>query len=353
MTRRSVRALSILAACLLAPVAPCLAQGGLPPAVVQAQNIGPEQQGQVEQYVAGPLKDLGSDDNDTVKDARNALLSPFRGQTGVSVAFRQAYSNACMARLRELSSGSRDQVAANAIRVLAELGTPESLDLLGKKLSDKKSDSVRLIAAASCSRIFDILNPANAGQPAVLPADVQTLIDRLGDTILNETNPETLEAAVRALIPGTNLARPSFESVRAYAIQVLCKQIIARSKTPAAWPAASQALPALLRGQESLRELLGQANPRMALSQDQTKQVVTVQGQMITWIAENLREIEAGPGREYAERAIRVGETASGVGLDALGVRFVVPKMADDFKAGTPEGDKKFFDKATQLRRLL
>jgi hypothetical protein len=341
-----------MAACFLAPVAPALAQGGLPAAVVQAQSIGPEQQSQIQQYVADPLKNLGSDDNDVIKEARSALLQPLR-TPGISVSFRQAYSSACMPRLRELTTGSRDQVVANAIRVIADLGTPESLELLGKLLTDKRPDNVRLVAASSCARVFEILNRGE-GTPAVLPGDVQGLIDRLGDCMAdNGASPDVLDAVIRSLMPGMKPIKAGFEAVRAKAIDVLCKQIIAKSKSPAAWPIASQALPALLRGQEALRDLLGEANPRNALSEDQTKLVTAVQGRLITWIAENLKEVQPGPTRDLAERSIRVGETACTISLEALGVHFQAAKMADDFKANTPERDRQFFDKATQLRRLL
>ncbi len=347
MTRRSVRALCVMAACLLGPAALCMAQATLPPELVQAQSIGPAQADQIHQYVQTPLQNLGSDDNDAVKEARNTLLAPLR-VPNVGVSFRQEYSKQCLPRLTELTKGTRDQVASNALRVVGELATSEAVELLGQKLGDKKSDSVRYFATAECARVFEVVD---TNQPALLPGDLRTMADKLGDAVLNEAHPDALHAAVRALVRGSKLTRDGFESVRKGSLAVLCKQCIARSKTPNAWAVGSQALPALLQAQSDLREMLGQANPRLALQQDEVRAVVALQARMIVWMSENVREIQAGtPARQVAEQSVRVGETACVVGLDKLGARYESQRMAEDFKAGD---DKKFFDKASQLRRQL
>lgn len=351
MARRSVRTFWMIAACLLGPVCLALAQAPpLPAALVQAANLAPDQIKQIQQFAEDVLKNLSSDDGELRKQARNALIDPLKGR-GVSVSFRQAYSAALMTKLAQLARDFRDGVATNALRVVGELATSEAVELLGERLSDKSSVSVRLFAAMECARVYDMLNPANEFQPAARPPELQTLADKLGDRLVNETHSNVLDTVVRALMSGASVSREGFDAVRKKAFAVLCTQSVARAKALAGWPQALDAMPALLRGQDFLRDALGQPNPRLALTPEEARQVLSVQGQLIFWIADHLKEIGEATPRQLPDQVLRVAETACVVGFEKLGEQLQPQKLADDFKKGTPEGDRDFFRKALELRR--
>ncbi len=344
-----------MAMCLLGPDSQCLAQiAPLPDAVIQAQTLTPEFVGLIQQYAADGSKNLGTDDAELVKQSRNVLIAPFKSQN-VSVEFRQKYSEILMPKLAPLVDGPRDLNATNALRVAGELATTEAAELLGKTLSDKRPDAVRLFAAMECGRVFEILNPDHAknAQPAVRPPELLSIIDKLGDRVLHEARSNVLDATVRALLAGARVNRDGFAGVRNKAVDVLCTQAAARAKAMANWAEAMEAMPALLRVQIFLRDAIGEANPQMALTPAQIKLDVAVHGQLIAWIADNLKQMEEGTSRQLPEQAIRVGENACVVGLEKLNEAYQSQKLADDFKKATPEGDREFFAKVLTLRQKL
>src|SRR5204863_3139952 len=97
-----------------------------------------------------------------------------------------------------------ETVAFNALVVAGELATAKAATLVIKKLPDAR-DPVRLGAAAAAGRTF---NAVKNGQPAIASNDLETLTERLGERLLNETQPQVLDTVLRSLLAAMEVTQP-------------------------------------------------------------------------------------------------------------------------------------------------
>lgn len=344
MKPRSVRILLIAMASLLGSASWSAAQQPLPTTVVESSNPDPSE---IENFVRGPLAALASNDFAQIKQAREMLLSPFKGGRP-SVGFRLAYTDKTLPALRELAKNSRDDVATNAIRVVADLGTPRAAEFLGSQLRDSRV-AVRIFAAMGAKRMMDLVRPDV--QPALDQADLLTLVDQLGDRLLEETSASALDGAVRALDAGVSLRRDALDSVRHRALTRLCVSGITRARALPPWAQSAELLPPLLRAQITVREVLTGARPALAPTDAEILRAIEFEAQMIAVAVSNLRTLNNDPpeARTTLADIVRVGESAIVVGLPKVRDEWRSRNMAESLAKGAPQGDQEFQRNALEL----
>jgi hypothetical protein len=360
MTRRRFPAIYVLLAALLGPAPIALAQGQIPPATITATDPTAEQLKQVDEYVAANLPVLSSDDSDKIKQARNRLLEPLRpkGNTGPSVRFRTEYSNRLAKTLGELAVSQREVVAFNAVRVAGELATPDAVAVLVKGIDDKRP-SVRLMAAAGMGRTFDAVHQLS---PAIGADAVVALIGRVGQMVAAEQQPQVLQTAVRSLVVAMSITRQGYQDVRPAAFAALTTQVGVRARQLGA--GGQIFMPALLIAADATRTALASvSDPVLRLNDAGNKQAAELSGHLVACIMRRLADFQAAAGdtdavtkakadyRAVAADVVAMAEASAVVALSRppMNTSIEAKNMAEEFKKGTAEGDRAFFQKALQL----
>lgn len=347
MTRRTLQAVCLLLAAILAPAPWAGAQtAGLPKEIVEAQQLSTEQTAQVQKYIADNLPKISSGNKSDLKAGRDALLDPFKDR-GISVAFRQEYSGKGLVKdLAQLTAGTDETIAINAIRVAGELATSESADLLETQLNDPRM-AIRYSAAAGLCRTFDAVATTS---PAMVTSATIQMVTRLGQMLTTERQPEVLDASVRALARATRMDKKELAGVREAALDTLADSASARLKKMGAAVEDDAAAPAMLRALTVIRESLANANEALQPNATGVKKAAELAGHAIEYINRNLKELQKRPAANRAtqEAMLREAETILGAAAQRTGGQYTERKLANDFAQG-PAGERSFFQKVLEI----
>lgn len=215
---------------------------GIPSAMAQrvsdetakSVTIAANQKQEIAALAQAELPKLADADPETRSTARHVILEPL-GVTGVSVAFRIEYSQQLLDGLKKLAADNKaggaggEPAALNAIRVMGELATGESLKSLKDILADPRP-SVRRAAAFAYERTFRIAGAGN-GAPAVADAQVMTALSELADRLKTEDEPLVIDGIVLALDAAINVGEvQQLAGVREQAVKLLAETVAARLK---------------------------------------------------------------------------------------------------------------------------
>ncbi len=253
-------------------------------AIIGAQNIGPAEKKAIEDHVALHIKDLGGDDPERVRKAKNALVNPVLEQA-VSVPFRLEYSRILLdAKLGELCTSKNETVAINALRLAGEVSENGTLGLVEEGLKDSRS-AVRYAAVFAAGRAFEQAMPATR-PVAVTVAKLEQMVAGVARA-MNKDKEETLivDAASRSLLSAAQIDRPKHESVGRSAATEVCKGL--GKRVGAAGPEDLMIIEAGQRAAAQFTEMLGGAKGAQ-FDKDARKEAAALGGELAAWVVRQI-----------------------------------------------------------------
>lgn len=252
--------------------------------VINAGNIGAGEKKAIEDHVALHIKDLGGDDPEKIRKAKNALVNPLL-EPAVSVPFRLEYSRVLAASgLGELCKSKNETAAINALRLAGEVAENEMLGLVEEGFKDTRS-AVRYAAVFAAGRAFEQVMPADRSVAATSSKLEQVV--RGVVTAMNKDKEETLiiDAASRSLLSAARVERPRYESIGKLASAEVCKGLSKR--VAAAGPDDLTIVEAGQRAAAQFGEILGGAKGPQ-FDKDARKEAVTLAGELAAWVVRQI-----------------------------------------------------------------
>lgn len=208
--------LAVVAASLCAGTPELHAQQQIPDTVITSGSVSKDGLDAINALVNSAKAGLSSTNQDELKRARTALLTPLR-VTGVSSDFRTAYSSVVTPVLQPLIADKRDTVAVSALSIAGELCTREGLELSAKGLADTRPQ-VRVRAALAHARTFVACRDS---APALLPAQVDTSLKALQTMMTSEQDGHVLDALGSALEAAMRIPDTKVEGSHAKAFDAM------------------------------------------------------------------------------------------------------------------------------------
>lgn len=336
-------------------------QTRIPPDVISANSIAPDQQQEIARYVNENIARLKSDDPKDIREGRRALLEPL-GNTSIQVAFRLAYGDLLKPELARLmndpalaTSVEAQNRAIAALVVAADIATGDSIDLLVGALGSARED-LRHQAAYGLRRTFEAIHRT---PPAAPGAAVQRAIRALGDRLPVETNALVLQADINALREAGLVDRPGI-AVQPDAIGALAAGVKDLIKAREGKMPDRELLGVLLRA-ATVRDLLQPGRARVPDAQ--IRQAAEIGGDLVAFVA---RAAQAQPSRvpmgeqpppepttrELFAQTAKAGETLILFArqlLDATGGQPQSVNLDNDLRQGTTRGDANFLANAGRL----
>lgn len=189
----------------------------LPRSTVETISVSPAQRTQIQQFVDNWTPRVTSDDPQDIKRGVEALTLPLQSQ-GVSVAFRQAYTQLLKGLLDDLGSSDDISDTLSMLRISGELATPSAVGRILGKL-DADDIGVRLFAISRAGHVFEA---TRINGPAMTGNDATSLIDAIVDNLSNNMeHPELIRASARTLASGAMLGTKDLGNARSQAIIAL------------------------------------------------------------------------------------------------------------------------------------
>lgn len=246
-------------------------------------------------------------DDAAIRKARSALLGPLRCNA-VSLNFRAEYSRALLPVLAPLvqDANGKDQPAANALRLAGELATPQSVPLITKAMTDKRS-SVRYAACFAAGRVFDAVKAPRAA--AIGATEMDQLFEALDAFVKAETDSNLLDAAVLALGTGTSITTttiPQYDA-RSRAVETLANAIGAKAKSFPSAP-SDKTLEVLLRAESNLREVFLAIAGGGGLSNSASVAVAGLAGDILALASRSLKANPSPARRELLASVVTAAE---------------------------------------------
>lgn len=338
---------SLLVAGLLSVAAPgAWAQvNEIPKEIIRAQTIAPNQESTIREFVVLRLGKLADADPMVIKRSRDELLAPFKdGQ--VSVAFRQAYDVIATPELKRLVGDPNDVIVVNGLRIAAEMATSNGTAILESKLGDKLP-AVRFAAVNGMERTMTAL----ARGPAIPPQRVEQVVDLLGKVIVDPTStPEVVDAAVRALWAGRNVAIGSVKS-RSFHEMTTSVGKVAQRIGGQPTPEATQQM--FLRAAGFARDGIG--NAQLGLGGDSARDATWMTGQLLSW---SFCQFKAGNMAQKADRGVaadvvKVAETTMVLAGQKAGVAIAPQQLGTDFEKADGANDQNFVRNLPKLMQPI
>ena len=196
-----------------------IAQTGadLPRSTVETISVSPAQRDQITQFVDAWAPKIQSDDPQGTKRAIEALTKPLASR-GVSIAFRQAYTQTVSGLLDRLEADQSVSAKLSALRLAGDLATPEAVDIIISGIQDDDL-GVSLFAVSRAGRALEVTQTLG---PAITGSDARKLIQSVLDlSNTPEADPELVRAAARTLAAGSALTNKDLADTRSQAIIAL------------------------------------------------------------------------------------------------------------------------------------
>ena len=197
--------------------------GTLAATVVESSDVTSGQRDAVKQFIDAHKDGLKGEATE-IRRSRNALLEPLRNPR-ITVAFRLEYTRQLTPVLRPLVSDVNDVVAVNALRVVGELATASSVELLTEALKDKRP-GVRYIAASGFENTFQAMQRS---VPAVGGSQALRMVDTLKAAIASEKDARVLEGLVLALQEASRIPKRQVEGMRDAGTLALAEAVSAKA----------------------------------------------------------------------------------------------------------------------------
>ncbi|MFG0256435.1 MAG: hypothetical protein ACF8GE_00865 [Phycisphaerales bacterium JB043] len=282
----------------------------------------------IRQYARAHLDALGDGDASARSGAREALREPLVDVTLPSVAFRLAYDAELRIDLQRMIDDGDAPKAINAIYIMGDLGTTQSMGTLISALSSD-DESIRYATAVALRRTMEIIN---SGRGAITVDDVPGLIDTIRQAMERETSVLVVDALVRALEP----LRTDAE-LRDAANIAICQGVVAVFRARATNADAYQDAMTLYRAIATVQ------STHMDLGTDPDRQLVEQSGDLAgQTMAELLRVLQNGGIDDSALfdislKGMRAAETLAGLAapnLDRSTTSVTINRATRDLQAG-------------------
>ena len=209
---------------MLAGARTLAAQNTLDPNIVEATILGPEQQTQLDRFIAEHAGNLDNDDPIRRRPSRIALLSPFSGDE-ISVDFRLNYAERLMPVLERIVADGDTKIAIAGLRIAGALATDESVRLL----IDAAGDDDRAMRYTAAWGIAETFEQIDRHSPAIDERLLEELISTLEVRLRLEQNPYVFDVVGRSpLGQASRLDRPQWREYAERAQAVQAEQTAAR-----------------------------------------------------------------------------------------------------------------------------
>jgi hypothetical protein len=238
------------------------AQFDLPSEIVSS-TIEPsaEQRQQIDAFIKPQLEKLASDEPEKVMQARRALVEPLKVTGNAGVGFRMAYGKALEPGLRAAVDSGKEMQQVNAIFIAGELGTTQSLTVIGLGRAST-TPSVRFQAAAATRRLIE--NLREVSNSPLAESDQVRALRETRTALMSEQDALVQNAQLSALAAGVSVTTLQVEAAQqlAEAINQLARRA---SQTPASHHVVSGMeravglVQAQLRGAQNVRPQFIQA----------------------------------------------------------------------------------------------
>lgn len=225
-TSRRFMPLRLAAAMLMLAAAPAWAQpttADIPVGTVNSLMLGSTELAQIKTYIDAYAPALLGSPGVTQVRARKALINPLN-LADVSVAFRQAYSDALGAHLQSLLKAADPGATLTGLRLAGELATEDAIELI-IPFTSSDDDGIRLFAISRLERIFDVVA---ARTPSLSPATADRIVASLGAALAAEQSVIVADAGVRALLSASHIKQPNFEGIRFAAVTQMTTNVSTR-----------------------------------------------------------------------------------------------------------------------------
>lgn len=293
-----------IAVFMLSPNAIAQSSADLPRSTVEAISISASQRTQIDSFVSVWSSRALSEKAQDSKRAMEALTTPLQGR-GVSVAFRQAYTQAITALMNELDAADTIGATISSLRLAGELATPAGVARV-KAAMNNDDLGIQIFAV---SRAGEIFNSTKSG-PAITPNDANTLINAI-NSISSKTDidPTLLGACVRSLSTATTMPSKDMGDARSNAIVALANAVgpHLRALNVHDNPSFAQSLglEAASAMTASIADISSQTNA------DAVKAAVGLGGDIISVSLRRVfgKTIEPVADRELTVRSVQAGET--------------------------------------------
>ena len=213
---RFIRPLCVLTLALSTGIAAAQPGNSLPRSTVETISVNPGQRTQIQQFVDNWSPRVTSGDAQDTKRGLEALTDPLQGR-GVSVAFRQAYTQSLDSLLDDLENSTSVADQLSMLRISGDLATPAAVNRV-RSLMDDDDMGVRLFAISRAGQVFET---TRVHGPAMTGNDANALIEALTQAAQNNENEEIIRACARALASGTSLGTRDLGDSRSNAIIAL------------------------------------------------------------------------------------------------------------------------------------
>lgn len=302
---RLTRPLSVLVLAFGACLASAQPGTALPRSTVETISVNPSQRAQIQEFVNNWTARVTSDDAQDTKRGIEALTAPLQGR-GVSVAFRQAYSQLLDSLLSELEASETIADKLSILRISGDLATPAAVNHIRDLMNDD-DEGVRLFAISRAGQVFET---TRVHGPAMTGTDANTLIEAITDAANeNADQHELIKACARALASGTTLGTRDLGDARSRAIVALSDLVGSRLQALNANDdpsfAQSLAFDAASATTRSISDITATVNEEAA------RAAVRLGGDIISvplrrYLAQTL---ESKDDRELTVRSVQAGET--------------------------------------------
>ncbi len=279
--------------------------GDLPRSTVETISVSPAQRTQIQQFVDNWAPRITSGNAQDTKRAVEALTEPLQSR-GVSVAFRQAYTQSLTSHLDQLISNASVSAKLSALRIAGDLATPSAVSRILSMINDEDS-GVRLFAISRAGQVFET---TRVHGPAMTGTDATSLINAIaaGNAQANQ-DPEVIRASARSLASGAMLGTKDLGEARSLAIIALSDlvgghlQALKANDDPTF--AQSLALDAASATTQSISDIGATITPEAA------KAAVRLGGDIISVPLRRVlaKTIEPANERGLTVRSVQAGET--------------------------------------------
>ena len=259
--------------------------------LARAVSIGPSQRTQIDAFIERHREGLLSSDRTDVVNARQSLSDPL-ADARVSVAFRQAYSEALTDEIDALSGAEEPWRRLVGLRLAADVATQRTAAIV-RAAVDAPEAEVRLFSMFAIETVFDTITRSSA---AITDQTLAGLVDTLGEVIRETDDPRLADAAVRALGTAIQVPESRVAGLNTRAVRTLASSTSNMARRVDAVEATDVSALPLVRAGLLIRDYVAVTS----VPRDAAMEAVGLGGDLIAFVFERV-EARAAEGNREAE----------------------------------------------------
>ena len=326
-----------------------LAQADITPDVRRSAQLSTDQTALVQRFVKDNSGGLGSDNPQSVRRNRVALLEQL-ADPQASPAFRVEFSKALVPLLRPMLSSGADMAIINALVLAGDLATGDSVALLRDALKSPKP-AIRYQAAFGMRRTFEAL--AAMATPTMRNDQSEEIVRELATRISAEEDALVVDGLIYAGIEAARVL-----TLRSFALARIAGAVATKVKALTGGAGSEQLSGALLRASVGVRDALSSTQAGQT-SPEAVKAAAELGGRLIAYCVRGVESKSlpmAQKGEvDYVIRELyaQLATTAETIVLLAATLQGATPpesrKIGEKLKASTTISDASFGEDARLL----